>query len=903
MRWLQSAAVVTGTLAAFGCSTTETKTEEVAASRSQALTLPTHVVEGYWHNFYNSSVCPMRLTQAASYFDVLHVSFADNAGSGNVAFNLYTPKAGEPCAALDAATFKADIQTLKSQNKAVILSLGGADGAISMGSSTEQTNFVNSMKSIFSTWGFSGIDIDLESGSGFTHGSQIQSLLPGAIQTLSSWYSTQGSPLGGHMFLTMAPEHPYVQGGDVAYSGIWGAYLPMINTLRSQLDILHVQLYNNSSVTTPNVAPYNGQNFPVDSVDNLVASVKMLIEGFDTAGGPHFNGLNANQVAFGVPSGPKSSNPPFISTTTINNAFDCVTSNTHCQTLHMNANQPNFRGVMTWSVNWDAYDVAKNTSGRVDFDNIKKHMNGTGSCTPSTSCSAKGATCGSIFDGCNTVSCGTCSAGNTCNSSNQCVASCTPKTCAQLSASCGSPSDGCGGTLNCGSCPNGGDNCTSNFVCVGELKSSWTMDSFWGTNGLLDATANNNTATTSGGVTNVTGKINNAMQFDGTSGYATVPASIHNLLTGQSGASVTAWIKNDGPRTGCSGTNCIQGIYFGYATGTNGASTSRGGLGLRINENYELSCGGRSTMNDSYQDLKYSYSLKGQWAFVACVLDAANKKITLYVNGTAVTNMTASFGASTMVNSSNTNVDYIGGYPAPGTTTPVYFWNGAIDQLKMHNKVLSTSEITTLYQEGGGTSCTPKSSCSVGAVCGTQPNGCGGLVTCGSCTGGQTCTSSNTCVSTCTPKTCSNAGVTGGAVQCGTPSDGCGGQLSCGTCTSPNVCNASFQCVAACTPTTCAAAGKNCGTMSDGCSATLNCGICSAGNTCTNNVCTAASGGGCAGLQEWSASEPWTNYASSAPYSQRTHNGHKWQCFSSGFCYYEPGTTNGNYGWTDLGGC
>ena len=54
------------------------------------------------------------------------------------------------------------------------------------------------------------------------------------------------------MFLTMAPEHPYVQGGVVAYAGIWGAYLPMIDHLRSRLDILHVQLYNNSSVSTPN---------------------------------------------------------------------------------------------------------------------------------------------------------------------------------------------------------------------------------------------------------------------------------------------------------------------------------------------------------------------------------------------------------------------------------------------------------------------------------------------------------------------------------------------------------------------------------------------------------------------------------------------------------------------------
>ncbi len=50
------------------------------------------------------------------------------------------------------------------------------------------------------------------------------------------------------MYLTMAPEHPYVQGGMVAYSGIWGAYIPLINEVRDTLDLLHVQLYNNGGL-------------------------------------------------------------------------------------------------------------------------------------------------------------------------------------------------------------------------------------------------------------------------------------------------------------------------------------------------------------------------------------------------------------------------------------------------------------------------------------------------------------------------------------------------------------------------------------------------------------------------------------------------------------------------------
>ncbi|MCR4335917.1 MAG: class III signal peptide-containing protein [archaeon] len=50
----------------------------------------------------------------------------------------------------------------------------------------------------------------------------------------------------------------------------------------------------------------------------------------------------------------------------------------------------------------------------------------TGSCTPITICSAE-QVCGSVSDGCGgQVNCGTCSGGQTCNASNQCVLACGP---------------------------------------------------------------------------------------------------------------------------------------------------------------------------------------------------------------------------------------------------------------------------------------------------------------------------------------------------------------------------------------------------------------------------------------------------------------------------------------------
>ena len=84
-------------------------------------------------------------------------------------------------------------------------------------------------------------------------------------------------------------------------------------------------------------------------------------------------------------------------------------------------------------------------------------------CTPSVTCAAAGKNCGGIADGCGgTLNCGTCGSGTVCED-NVCV-NCTPTTCAAAGKNCGGIADGCGGTLNCGTC-GGTDVCSAN-VCV-----------------------------------------------------------------------------------------------------------------------------------------------------------------------------------------------------------------------------------------------------------------------------------------------------------------------------------------------------------------------------------------------------------------------------------------------------
>ena len=76
------------------------------------------------------------------------------------------------------------------------------------------------------------------------------------------------------------------------------------------------------------------------------------------------------------------------------------------------------------------------------------------------------------------------------------------------------------------------------------------------------------------------------------------------------------------------------------------------------------------------------------------------------------------------------------------------------------------------------------------------------------------------CCETCTPTTCTEAGV-----ECGTIDDGCGGVLDCGQCTGNGICGATQQNIC-CEPLGCHDYGLECGTVDDGCGNELNCGEC-----------------------------------------------------------------------------
>ena len=307
-----------------------------ASSASSVNTgLPKHAMVGYWHNFNNGSGI-IRLADVDNSWDVIVIAFADDVGNGTVAFNL------DPV--LNKAQFIADVAAKRAQGKKVVLSFGGQNGTVTLNNATNVANFVNSTAAIMNEYGFDGIDIDLESGANVSWGAPVIGNIVTAVKQLKQTFP--------NLYLSMAPEHPYVQGGMIAATGIWGAYLPIIDGLRNELTILHVQLYNNGGMSTP----YSNQPLQAGTVDFMVASVKMLVEGFTLANNTQFVGLRPDQVAIGVPSGSRAAGSGFVTITDLNKAVNCLAKLVGCGAITPNQAYPDFRGVMTWSINWDVAD-------------------------------------------------------------------------------------------------------------------------------------------------------------------------------------------------------------------------------------------------------------------------------------------------------------------------------------------------------------------------------------------------------------------------------------------------------------------------------------------------------------------------------------------------------------------
>ncbi len=310
--------------------------------------LPKRLLVGYWHNFDNGSSIP-KLRDVSDKWDVINVSFAIPTVLGGSTMT-FTP---DPAIYGSTQEFKNDVALLQSRGKKVLISMGGATGAVDISSPADAQAFSSSMISIINEYGFNGMDIDFEGSSVSLAGGDTDFKNPTSpkIVNLINACRTILSQFGSDFILSMAPETLFVQGGFSSYGGPAGAYLPIIYALRNDMDYIHVQHYN-----TGCMLGLDGLCYSQGTADFQVAMADMLLQGFAVAGGQQFPALRQDQVAIGLPASPSAAGGGYTAAAEVHKALDYIIKGQSfggSYTLRNPSGYANFRGLMTWSINWD----------------------------------------------------------------------------------------------------------------------------------------------------------------------------------------------------------------------------------------------------------------------------------------------------------------------------------------------------------------------------------------------------------------------------------------------------------------------------------------------------------------------------------------------------------------------
>ena len=278
--------------------------------------LPYHVITGYWQNFNNGAMV-LRLSSVPTSYNLIAVSFADATGApGAVTFNIDSGLS-TALGGYTNAQFTSDVATVRARGQKVIISVGGQNGTISVSDSSSATNFSNSIIGLMNTFGFDGVDIDLENGINATYMAQalraVVAAKPGAI-------------------ITFAPQ-------TIDFQSTSAGYYQLAVSIKDILTINNMQYYNSGSMLG-----CNGSVYSQGSVDFITSQACIQLNA----------GLRPDQIGLGLPASTSGAGSGYVSPSVVNNALDCLAAGTNCGAYHPTTPRPGIRGAMTWSINWDA---------------------------------------------------------------------------------------------------------------------------------------------------------------------------------------------------------------------------------------------------------------------------------------------------------------------------------------------------------------------------------------------------------------------------------------------------------------------------------------------------------------------------------------------------------------------
>jgi chitinase len=298
------------------------KNEGETSSSGNGSQLPQHMVTGYWHNFCNGST-NLKLRDVPRYYDMICVAFTGNTATpGEVTFELDSYLANS-IGGYTQEQFIQDIKDLKSKGQHVIISVGGANGAITINSEAAADKFASTLSKIIKKFGFEGVDIDLEGAA-----------------VSGTAYIARGlrkvhDEFGDDFIITMAPETYYMHKAN----DLTGAYYRLATEIKDILTICYPQFYNAGGDIG-----YNNFNARYPSQSFITSLATMYIE----------NGLRPDQLAIGVPALSSGAGSGYISIDNLKAVINSLVYKKPLDGFTPPREYKTLRGVMTWSINWDA---------------------------------------------------------------------------------------------------------------------------------------------------------------------------------------------------------------------------------------------------------------------------------------------------------------------------------------------------------------------------------------------------------------------------------------------------------------------------------------------------------------------------------------------------------------------
>jgi chitinase len=80
------------------------------------------------------------------------------------------------------------------------------------------------------------------------------------------------------------------------------------------------------------------------------------------------SGLSPSQIGLGLPASSSAAGSGYVSPSLVDSALDCLAAKANCGSFVPPAAYPSIRGVMTWSINWDA------TNGYAFADTVAPYL-------------------------------------------------------------------------------------------------------------------------------------------------------------------------------------------------------------------------------------------------------------------------------------------------------------------------------------------------------------------------------------------------------------------------------------------------------------------------------------------------------------------------------------------------